>query len=212
VLGSFVVKGLFLLAIIVIGRSCGANLGRNAAERQLEKARAKDAVPITEQKRRTPLSHEDSYTDFIKITKGGLTMRVPKELSSLTAERSSGGQVQSLEKYTIVSTTRSFMIKHFIFKAPLTVSPSEAADMTEADIKSQPDYRATRRSFKVSGIEGIVLDAQYSLMGQKVEQSVLYFSSGDELWEIYLLGVNDAHPTALSKMKERVFTSIEINN
>ena len=211
-IGSLVGTGLFLLVAIVIGRSCGSIVGRNAAERQLEKTPVVDGVRMTEEQQRTLGFHEDSYTDFVKISKGGLTMRVPKELSSLTAERSSGGQLQSMETHTSVFTTRSFIIKHFIFKAPFTVSPSEAADMTEADIKSQPGYRASRRSVTISGIEGIVLDAQYSGMGQKVEQSILYFSRGYELWEVHLFGVNDEHPAALRKMKDRVFTSIEINS
>ena len=211
-IGTLVGTGLFLLVAIVIGRSCGSIVGRNAAQRQLEKTPAVDGGRMTEEQQRTLGFHEDSYTDFVQISKGGLTMRVPKELSSLTAERSSGGQTQSLETHTSVFTTRSFIIKHFIFKAPLAVSPSEAVDMTEADMKSQPGYRATRRSVKVSGIEGIVLDAQYQGMGQKVEQSILYFSRGYELWEIHLFGVNDEHPTALRKMKERVFTSIKIKS
>lgn len=167
---------------------------------------------MTEEQQRTIGFHEDPYTDFVQISKSGLTMRVPKELSSLTEERNSGGDIQSLKTHTSVFTTRSFIIKHFIFRAPLTVSPNEAADMTEADIKSQPGYRATRRSITVSEIEGIILDAQYQGKGQKVEQSILYFSRGHELWEIHLFGVNNENPTALRRMTDRVFTSIEINN
>ena len=210
-IGSLLGTGLFLLVAIVIGRSCGSIVGRNAAEKHLERDRAVDRAQTDEQVQRILGTHDDSYANFVQVNKGGLALRVPKEFSSFTTERNSGGDIQSLEAHTSVFTTRSILIKHFIFKAPLTVSPSEAADMTEADIKSQPGYRATRRSVKVSGIEGLVLDAQYSGMGQKVEQSILYFSRGNELWEVHLFGVNDERPEALRKMKERVFTSIEIN-
>lgn len=210
-IGSLVGTGLFLLVAIVIGKSCGSNAGRNAAERHLEKKHAADSAQTDEQVQRILGTHDDSYANFAQVNKGGLALRVPKEFSSFATERTSGGDIQSLETHTSVFTTRSILIKHFILKAPLSVSPSEAADMTEAEIKSQSGYRATRRPVKVSGIEGLVLDAQYSGMGQKVEQSILYLSRGYELWEVHLFGVNDERPEALRKMKDRVFTSIEIN-
>jgi DNA-directed RNA polymerase subunit RPC12/RpoP len=209
-IGSLLGTGLFLLVAIVIGRSCGSIVGRNAAERHLEGKHAVDGVRTDQEAQRILGTHDDSYTNFVQVNKGGLALQVPKEFSSFTTERNSGGDIQSLEKHTSVFTTRSILIKHFILKAPPTVSPSEAADMTEDEIKSQSGYRATRRSVNVSGIEGIVLDAQYSGMGQKVEQSILYLSRGYELWEVHLFGVNDERPEALRRMKDRVFTSIEI--
>lgn len=210
-IGSQVGSVLFLLVAITIGKSCGSIAGRKAAESQLEKERAVDSVRTDEEAQRILGTHDDSYTNFVQLNKGGLALRVPKEFSSFTTERNSGGDIESLETYTSFFTTRSILIKHFIFKAPLIVSPSEAADMTEADLKSQSGYRASRRSVKVSGIEAIVLDSQYSGMGQKIEQSILYLSRGYELWEVHLFGVNDERPEALRKMKDRVFTSIETN-
>lgn len=149
---------------------------------------------------------------FIQIHKGGLKLQVPKEMSSMTVERNSGEQLKSLEKYTSVSGTRSMIIKHFVFNPPFKFTLSEAADLTEADLRSQPEYKSVRQSMDVSGLNGLLLRVQYQGMGQEVDQSILFFTKEYEYWEIHVFGVSDKDSVRLQKIKDAIFSSVEIEN
>ncbi len=187
----------FLLAALLIGRTCGLNHGQQAAE-QLN---SRQSVPP-----------RNASSDFAKIEKGGLAMQLPKNLASLTRTQDFGDELELLEKFTCIAATRGVILKHFIFKSPRTISPTEAADASDRDLKKQPGYTARRRSFTVSGIEGLILEADYKTGAERVEHTILYFSKGYEFWEINLYGVNDKQTADLKSMKERVFSSIEIKN
>lgn len=187
----------FLLAVLLIGRACGLNHGQQAAEQ----VNSRQSVPP-----------RNSSSDFAKIEKGGLAMQLPKNLISLTRTQDFGDELELLEKFTSMAGTRGIILKHFIFKSPRTISPTEAADAQERDLKKQAGYTARRRSLTVSGLDGLILNANYKTGTESVEHSILYFSKGHELWEISLYGVNDKQTTDLKTMKEKVFSSIEIKN
>ncbi len=205
-------SAVFFIVAVVLGRSCGSIVGKQAAENQAEKWKAREV-----EKKRTgseyhPAVQQSVQSSYVTINAGGIMAEVPKELSSLTVERDSVGEMRLLEKHTAVWNTRSVLIKHFEFAPPRKITPNEAADLTEQDIKSQLGYRSSRKTVQVSGTQGIILDAEYQSMGQKVEQSIIYFSRGHELWEVHIFGVNDNNPSDLREMKSKIFASIRIGS
>lgn len=207
---SMLSNGLIFILVIVGARAIGGMFGEQAARRRIESERSVNHTSSTLQHSFPTSASEPENSDFPTLEACGLVMRIPKELSSPTRETSSFDEVELLEKLTSVWNTRSFLLKHFVFKSPRTVSPKEAADMTERDLGIQPEYTASRKAVQVSGLDGIILDANYTGMGQRVAQTIMYFSRGNELWEIHLFGVNDPNPADLGAMKEKVWASIQL--
>lgn len=209
---SFIGSTVLFLVVVFIGRSCGSIVGKHSAELQKDKWKESIAEQRKVKNGKDAGSSLVSIAPFVRLNKGGVIIEVPPELSTLSAERDSGGEIKLLEKYTAVHETRSIIIKHFVFESPRRVSPREAADMTEGDIRTQQGYSANRSETSVSGLPALLLDARYDGMGQKVEQSILYFSQGNELWEIHLFGVNDGNEDDLKAMKNKVYRSIKVGS
>jgi DNA-directed RNA polymerase subunit RPC12/RpoP len=211
-IASFVGSAVFFIVAVILGRSCGSILGKHSAETQMEKWKTSESEKKHVQSGNHLESQHAFQNTYVTINVGGIVLEVPKELSSLTVQRESVGEMKLLEKHTAVWSTRSILIKHFEFLPPRKVMPSEAADLTEEDIKSQQGYRASRKVVEVAATQGVILDAEYQGMGQKVAQSIIYFSRNHELWEIHLFGVNDNNPSELKEMKSKVFASIRFGS
>jgi hypothetical protein len=149
---------------------------------------------------------------FVNVAAGGLYLQLPKELSLLSEENTSGGEIESLKKMSCVSGTRSIIIKHFVFKKTTQISPEAAAKMTEGDLKKETDYVAKQKNTTVDGLEGVLLDTKWQKMGASASQSILFFSKDNHLWEVHMFGVNDDEPDALEDSKFKVFKSIKIKS
>jgi hypothetical protein len=150
------------------------------------------------------------YSGFVDVEIGGLKLKLPKNLSSLAEENVSSPEVESLKKFTCVWETRSIIIKHFVFKKPNVIDPQAAASLTEEDLKKQSGFASTKREIDVDGVFGLVLDTRYDALGATAQQTVLFFSRDNELWEIHVFGVNEQQIKDLDEMKTKIFQSIKL--
>jgi hypothetical protein len=146
---------------------------------------------------------------FVDVASGGLSLKLPKELSALSEETTSGGEIESLKKFTCVSGTRSVIVKHFVFRKPLQIGPEAAADMLESDLRKEIGFSSTRKETNVDGAPGILLRTSWQKLGATASQTILLFSRDNELWEVHLFGVNDDLAKELEEMKSKVFQSIK---
>lgn len=140
----------------------------------------------------------------------GIELVLPGDLTNLSEEKASGGQIESMKKLTCVSGTRSVIIKQFQFQKPFQMSALEASEMTEQDLKKESGFSSTKRNFSVDGIKAIRLDATWQKSGAQAKQSVLFFSRENILWEVHLFGVNEPDMVKLDEMKDAVFQSIRV--
>jgi hypothetical protein len=147
---------------------------------------------------------------FVNVDAGGLHLQLPKELSSLSEENSSGGEIESLKKLTCVSGTRSVIIKHFVFRKTVQIDPDAAAKMTEDDLSKETGYTAERETITLDGLAGVLLNTKWQKVGATARQSILFLSKDNHLWEIHLFGVDDPDLDGLAETKSKIFESIKI--
>jgi len=194
--------GLVLLVASVIGRSCGGEMGRKAAERRFTEEHARDASPSSS-------TGELSYHEVagLKLKLPGRPL--PKSMSYPPAARV---LFSSIEDYEVKKKPICFItISRLVHKMPRDIL-DESVDGIIYNVRTQPGvsgFSSTKKSVVVDGLKGIQLSLNYRQSGNSMTQCSLNWNRGSEIWQIQITGASYYHKE-MKSLRDQIYASVKL--
>lgn len=167
-----------------------------------------------DQKHTTKTSQEvipkKAYLSVYEVA--GITLRLPSEpiKKSISLPKATRKLLKSYDTYNSLSKLATISIGHAVYQAPI-VNLHEATKGTISEIRKLSGitaFRETTTPVKPAGFAGREIKLSYERSGHTVIQHILIFVENDHLWQIQVIGVNEAKPSSIFTLKEQIFNSV----
>lgn len=205
---SMLGSGLVMLVAVVIGRSCGGDMGRKAAERRFAEERAHD-TPLS-----TPLSSSTSELSYHEVA--GLKLKLPGQplSKSMSLQPEARAVFSTVEYYEVKKKPICVItISRLVHKLPRDFL-DESVDGIIYNVRTQSEgtgFSSTKKSVVIDGFKGIQLLLNYRLSGISMTSCSINWNRGSEMWQIQINGASH-YQSEMESLRDQIFSSVRLTD